>query len=72
MPRNGRPAASQRADRLGQAARVEARHRRRRGPDARHDERVGAAERLAVADDRDRRRRRVVSAWSMLTRLPAP
>ena len=71
MPRNGRSAASQ--------ARIGSTRPRRSSraiagagrADARDDERVGAAQRLRVADDANSAPT-VVSAWSMLTRLPAP
>ena len=63
IPRNGRPAASQAADRLGQTMAVEACHRRFRGADAGHDQRVGAR---GVPR---RRGRRVTSAPTVVERL---
>ena len=48
-PAGGKPGG----DRLGEAMAVEASHRRFRRADAGHDERIGAAECLAVAADRD-------------------
>ena len=60
------------ADRRRQAAALEARHGRRRRADARARRRVEhRASRLGVAGERTSAPT-VVSAWSMLTRLPAP
>ena len=52
-------------DRVHEAVALQARHRRGRGAHARHDERVRAAQRLAVAGDRDLRadaRERLIDA----------